>query len=204
VTSLFQILTDLYYRALHSLRHIDGLGPLLLRVYLAPIFIIAGGHKLSSIESTAGYFEYLGMPAPELMAYFAGGTEFLGGWLILLGLGTRLVALPLMLTMVVAAVTAHWQFGWHALPESTLTMPWEWRTDLIDEANVRKDAVKSLLREHGNYDWLTARGSITILKSGIEFAATYFIMLLVLLFIGGGRYVSADYWLARWQGRDTA
>jgi len=197
VLQLLQTLTHYYDRGLSALRHADGLGPLLLRVYLAPIFIIAGGHKLSAIESTAGYFEYLGLPAPELMAYFAGGTEFIGGWLILVGLGTRLVALPLMMTMVVAAVTAHWQFGWHALPESTLTMPWEWRTDLVEEANVRKDAAKTLLREHGNYDWLTARGSITILKSGIEFAATYFIMLLVLLFTGGGRYVSTDYWLAR-------
>ena len=199
--SLLQTLSQYYSRGLSALSHVEGLGPLLLRIYLAPIFIIAGGHKLSAIESTAGYFEYLGVPAPELMAYLAGGTEFIGGWLILLGLGTRLVALPLMMTMAVAAVTAHWQFGWHALPESTLTMPWEWRMDLIDEANVRKDAARELLREHGNYDWLTARGSITILKSGIEFAATYFIMLMVLLFTGGGRYVSLDYWLARWQAR---
>lgn len=194
-------LIGLYDKFLASLRHADGLGPLLLRVYLAPIFIIAGGHKLSAIESTAGYFEYLGLPAPELMAYLAGGTEFFGGWLLLLGFATRLVALPLMVTMAVAAVTAHWQFGWHALPESTLTMPWEWRTDLIEEANTRKEAAKDLLREHGNYDWLTGRGPITVLKSGIEFAATYFIMLLALLFSGGGRYFSIDYWLARQQGR---
>ncbi|HEX5635541.1 MAG TPA: DoxX family protein, partial [Gammaproteobacteria bacterium] len=34
--------------------------------------------------------------------------------------------------------------------------------------------------------------------NGIEFAATYLIMLLVLFFYGAGRYVSADYWLQTW------
>ena len=55
----------------------------------------------------------------------------------------------------------------------------------------------TLLREHGNYDWLTETGSITVLKNGIEFAATYFIMLLALFFTGAGRYLSLDYWIAR-------
>jgi putative oxidoreductase len=36
-----------------------------------------------------------------------------------------------------------------------------------------------------------------VLNNGIEFAATYFIMLLALFFIGAGRYVSLDYWIAR-------
>ncbi len=36
-----------------------------------------------------------------------------------------------------------------------------------------------------------------VLNNGVEFAATYFIMLLVLFFIGGGRYLSVDYWIAR-------
>jgi hypothetical protein len=36
-----------------------------------------------------------------------------------------------------------------------------------------------------------------LLNNGIEFAATYFIMLLALFFIGAGRYLSVDFWLAR-------
>jgi putative oxidoreductase len=36
-----------------------------------------------------------------------------------------------------------------------------------------------------------------VLNNGIEFAATYFIMLLALFFLGGGKYISADYWIAR-------
>ena len=102
-----------------------------------------------------------------------------------------------MFTMFIAAVTAHWDKGWHALPESTLTVPWEWRTDLIEEGNLRKDRIKDIIKEHGNYTWLTEAGSVTVLKNGIEFAATYFIMCLVLLFSGAGRWFSIDYWIAK-------
>jgi putative oxidoreductase len=62
----------------------------------------------------------------------------------------------------------------------------------------RLDRAKSILKEHGNYEWLTENGSIIMLNNGIEFAATYFIMLLALFFIGGGRYVSLDYWLKKY------
>jgi uncharacterized membrane protein YphA (DoxX/SURF4 family) len=181
---------------------IEGIAPLLLRIYLAPIFILAGYGKLAAFEDTAAYFGNpdwgLGLPFPELMTAMAGGTELIGGWLLLFGLATRLIALPLMATMAVAALTAHWQFGWHALPESTLTVPWEWRMDLIEGANERKEAAKSVLREYSNYEWLTENGNITILKNGIEFAATYFIMLLVLFFTGGGRYTSVDHFIDKW------
>lgn len=190
-----------------KIQTLDGLAPLLLRIYLAPIFIKAGYGKLMSLEDTAAYFGNadwgLGLPFPELMALLAGGTEFIGGWLLIFGFATRLIAIPLMFTMLVAAVTAHWQYGWHALPESTLTVPWEWRTDLIEGANERKQAAKSLLQEYGNYNWLTENGSITILKNGIEFAATYFVMLLVLLFTGGGRFVSVDYFVDKWIKKTT-
>jgi uncharacterized membrane protein YphA (DoxX/SURF4 family) len=92
-----------------------------------------------------------------------------------------------MVTMIVAAASAHWSNGWHALPETTLTVPWEWRTDLIDAAQERKEMANSILEQHGNINWLTEAGSFTVLKNGIEFAATYFIMLLMLFFTGAGK-----------------
>ena len=128
------------------------------------------------------------------MAFLAGWGELLGGWLLLFGLLARLSSLILVVTMVVAATTAHWENGWHALPETTLTMPWEWREDIIEQAVEKRTKARDLLREHGNYRWLTASGSITVLKNGIEFAATYALMLLVLLIYGGGRFFSVDYW----------
>jgi len=62
-------------------------------------------------------------------------------------------------------------------------------------ATERLDEAKSILKEHGNYEWLTENGSFVVLNNGIEFAATYFIMLLALFFLGAGRFVSLDYWI---------
>jgi len=56
---------------------------------------------------------------------------------------------------------------------------------------------RELLVEHGNYAWLSEHGPLVILNNGIEFAATYAIMLLVLMVTGGGRFTSIDYYLAR-------
>jgi uncharacterized membrane protein YphA (DoxX/SURF4 family) len=182
---------------LDKTRAIDFLGPLALRLYLAPIFFFAGSNKLAHVEDVASWFEWLGFPAPTLMVYLAGLSELLGGIALLIGFAVRWFAIPLMVTMVVAAWTAHWENGWHALPETQLTVPWEWRTDLIEGAELRKEKAKEILEEHGNYEWLTETGSITILKNGIEFAATYFIMLLVLFFVGAGRFFSMDYWIRR-------
>jgi len=188
---------------LDATRAIDFLGPLALRIYLAPIFIAAGSNKLSHIDNVTYWFANIGIPASELMAYIAALTELLGGIALIAGLAVRWMAVPLMFTMVVAATTAHWDNGWHVLPESELTTPWEWRTDMIEGGQTRKKEAIALLKEHGNYSELTEHGNITILKNGIEFAATYFIMLLVLFFVGAGRYMSADYWIAkRYRRRD--
>lgn len=197
MNKLIDVITDAQALLLEKIKLLDFTAPLLLRIYLAPIFIMAGWGKLSDLESTAYYFgEYLGLPLPDLMAFLAGATEFFGGIAILIGFATRWFSLPLMMTMVVAAATAHWANGWHALPETTLTVPWEWRTDLIDEAVKRRDVARNLLEQHGNYEWLTEAGGFTVLKNGIEFAATYFIMLLPLLFFGAGR-ASVDHLLSR-------
>jgi uncharacterized membrane protein YphA (DoxX/SURF4 family) len=178
-------------------RAIDFLAPLALRIYLAPIFILAGSNKLAYGDNLVPYFASLGIPAPEIMVYVAALTELAGGIALLGGLAVRWFAIPLMFTMFVAATTAHWENGWHVLPETELTVPWEWRTDLIEEANIRKGKAKDILREHSNYEWITEAGNFTVLKNGIEFAATYFIMLLALFFMGAGKYFSLDYWIAR-------
>jgi putative oxidoreductase len=61
----------------------------------------------------------------------------------------------------------------------------------------RLERARAILQEYGNYDWLTGSGSFVISNNGIEWAVTYFVMLLTLFFIGGGKYLSADYWVAR-------
>jgi len=187
-------------RNLHNLfnrtRAVDFLGPLALRLYLVPVFWMAGTNKLNSMESTIEWFgnsEWgLGLPFPTLMTYLATGTEVIGAFLLLVGLGVRYISIPLMVTMMVAAMTVHWQNGWLAIAEGANSLFANERT--IDAIS-RLDRAKDILREHGNYQWLTENGSFVVLNNGIEFATTYFIMLLALLFVGAGRYVSIDHWI---------
>lgn len=198
---------------LDKTRKADFLAPLFLRLYLAPIFISAGFNKLNSFESTVAWFGNsdwgLGLPAPFLMAFLATATEIIGGFALLLGVATRWFAGPLMFTMIIAATTAHWGNGWYAIaPSSTQTsmsnvlapigFPGaEASLQNSEEVGARLGAAKELLRENGNYEWLTETGNFVVLNNGIEFAITYLIMLLALFFMGAGRYVSIDYWVRR-------
>lgn len=80
---------------------------LLLRLYWGWSFAQTGWGKLMNLERTAGYFETLGIPLPQLNAFTAGATELVGGALLALGLFARPAALPLTFTMLVAYATAH-------------------------------------------------------------------------------------------------
>ena len=82
---------------------------LVIRLYWGWSFMAAGWGKLTNLDSTATYFASLGIPFPACNAAVSGGAEFFGGLLLLLGLGTRLVAPVLIINMVVAYVTAHTQ-----------------------------------------------------------------------------------------------
>jgi uncharacterized membrane protein YphA (DoxX/SURF4 family) len=196
-----------------KLNAIDWLGPLALRLYLAPIFIGVGAHKFANWDDMVAWFGNpdwgLGLPMPALMVFLAASAELFGGLALLLGAATRLVVIPLMITMIVAATTAHWENGWFAIAPgdpntstakvfAAVGIPAAQRS-LENSVDVgeRLAAAKSILRRHGNYSWLTEKGSFVVLNNGIEFAATYFMMLLMLLFSGAGRWVSIDYWLSK-------
>ncbi|MEP0203394.1 MAG: DoxX family protein [Halioglobus sp.] len=184
-----------WYYSIHNaifprLQHLDGLAPLALRLYLVPVFWMAGTQKISGIDNTIEWFGNpdwgLGLPFPTLLAYMAAYTEAIGALLLLIGLATRWISIPLIVTMLVAAFAVHWDNGWYAIADSS-----------SQDVAVRLGAAKDILREHGNYSWLTEAGNFVILNNGIEFAITYMLMLFSLLFTGGGRYVSVDYYLSR-------
>ncbi len=190
-------------RLLDSTRVTDFLAPLALRLYLAPVFWMAGTSKLTDMESTIEWFGNpdwgLGLPFPELMAWLATTTETVGALLLVVGLAVRWISVPLMVTMIVAIVTVHWQNGWQAIADARFCL---FNCTDAQEAVERLAVARDILREHGNYDWLTGQGSFAVLNNGIEFAATYLIMLLVLFYFGAGRLVSLDYWVARLIGAD--
>lgn len=169
---------------------------LALRLYLAPIFWMAGTRKLKDIDSTIAWFANadwgLGLPLPALLAWLATLTEVIGALLLLVGLGVRWVSIPLMVTMLVAGLTVHWQNGWLAIASGSGFF----ETERTIEATQRLARAKDILQEHGNMNWLTEYGNFVVLNNGIEFAATYFVMLLALLYLGSGK-AGADYWLNR-------
>lgn len=186
------------HQLLAQSRRWDFLAPLALRLYLAPIFWMAGTSKLTSMESTIAWFGNpdwgLGLPFPTLLAWLAALSETVGAVFLLFGFAVRYISIPLMITMVVAALTVHWQNGWLAIAEGAGSL---FANERTLEAVERLAKAKEILREYGHYDWLTEHGSFVVLNNGIEFATTYFIMLLTLFFIGAGRYLSIDFWLRR-------
>ena len=100
-------LVERYYRLL--IRVSSNLqSPFLLavRLYWGWQFMQTGWGKLSDIGKVIGFFTDLGIPAPVLNAYFVSALEFGGGLLLILGLGSRLIALPLVINMMVAYITA--------------------------------------------------------------------------------------------------
>jgi putative oxidoreductase len=82
--------------------------PLLLamRLYWGWQFFVTGKGKLTNLDKVTGYFESLHIPHAHLNAIMAGCTECFGGLFLLLGLGSRMLTVPLIVTMCVAYATA--------------------------------------------------------------------------------------------------
>ena len=219
-------LANLYQSFNAKLSFFDGIPALLIRLYLAPVFIMAGYSKMQladpdvigissfmaspDIVNWFGNAEWgLGLPMPELLANLATWTEFFGGWILLIGLATRLISIPLMFTMIVAATSVHLDNGWFAItptnPETSPAKVADWlgfesasaSLENSVDTGTKLSKMRDILEENGNTDWLYGNGNIVVLNNGIEFATTYFIMLLALFFIGAGRFTSVDYYLSR-------
>ncbi len=184
-------------------RTAEFMAPLLLRWYLAPVFWMAGVQKFSHFSETAVWFgdaeSGLGLPAPYIWVFLVALFETLGAVFLFLGFATRVISLPLMVIMAVAALEVHWPNGWLAIAAGQGLFA----TGRTMAAVERLQQAKEILQSQTDYNWLTEHGNLVMLNNGVEFAVTYFVMLLTLFFIGGGRYVSADYWLKRhWHWQD--
>jgi len=79
---------------------------LLLRIDFGYQFFEAGKAKLDDIPKAIENFTNWGVPAPVLNAYFIGWLETCCGILLILGLASRLVAVPLVIDMVTAFLVA--------------------------------------------------------------------------------------------------
>lgn len=186
-------------------------------LYLAPIFIIAGLNKYENFTATVEWYGNadwgLGLPLPSLLVVLTILAELVGGFALLFGWLTRLFGVLLVITMTVAAWTVHLKNGWFAIAPSdgstSAARFFDWldfgsaQASLAASSGIgeRLAMARSILQEHGNYEWLTEMGNFVILQNGVEFAATYFLLLLFLLIYGGGKWVSVDYWAGKWANK---
>lgn len=93
-------------RGLSVARRLDWLAPLIGRITLGVLFVSTGWGKVHGLDKVAVFFGELGIPAPALNAHVVSFVELIGGALLLFGLFSRLAALPLVVSMAVAIVTA--------------------------------------------------------------------------------------------------
>ena len=217
-------MVSLYYRVYDWLTaaagQLDGLASLGIRLYLAPVMLAAGWEKLNgenwfsfSLDSFPFPFNVL---PPDLSWFLATWTEFLGGILLILGLAVRWISIPLRVVMWVGATAIHLDNGWAAIAPSSpspaciqgteeqqstgsferFILCYNVNERTIEASKRLKDA-REVLQDNQGYSYLKEYGSYVKLNNGVEFAVTYFLMLLALLVIGGGRYFSLDYWLSR-------
>ncbi|MPY22986.1 DoxX family protein [Shewanella psychropiezotolerans] len=172
---------------LNRCKKFDFIALLAIRLYLIPVIYTGAHSKVVGFSGTVTSFGEggLNLPFPTLMAFMATGTEIIGLICIALGLFTRVMSVPMIFMMSAASALVHWSNGWLVV------------ADKGAESSMRLSSFMTWLGENfpGRYNYLTELADPVMLNNGMEFPITYFVMFMVLFFYGGGRYVSADYWL---------
>ena len=96
---------------------------ILVRLAVGGVFFASGLIKFLYANQGAGRFAKLGIPAPELTASFVGVVEIVAGLLLVVGLATRLAAIPLFINMLVAIGTSKLPILFGAGPEPVAAAP---------------------------------------------------------------------------------
>jgi putative oxidoreductase len=99
-------LASIYARLSAAISHLQSLFLLAVRLYWGWQFAQSGWGKLHHLDKVTDFFRTLNLPAPALTAHLVSGLEFVGGILLILGLGSRLIGLILTVNMLMAYWTA--------------------------------------------------------------------------------------------------
>jgi len=93
-----------------------GVGLLVLRAVVGIVMIVHGWQKffVDGISGVDGFFTQVGVPLPGLSAVVVATVELVGGALMVLGLGTRIVGALYALCMIGAIVFVHASAGFLA------------------------------------------------------------------------------------------
>ncbi|HVY45073.1 MAG TPA: DoxX family protein [Minicystis sp.] len=106
MSSTVTTIAKLRRRALDALEPARPAALLLARIGVGLVFLSTGWGKIHDLDKVAHFFETLGIPAPGFQAAFVGYTELLCGAALVVGLLSRLATIPLIVSMVVAILTA--------------------------------------------------------------------------------------------------
>jgi putative oxidoreductase len=121
--TVLSFISNVRDRTLSITQRLDWLGPLVARVTLGVLFMSTGWGKVHSLPKVIAYFTELGIPFPGIQAPMVSFIELIGGALLIIGLGARLAAIPLMGSMVVAILTAQRE-NVHGLPDLFGLVEW--------------------------------------------------------------------------------
>ena len=80
----------------------EWIAQLLVRLFVGYFFMETGWGKLHNLDGFAQRFAGWGIPYPYFNAALSAYTEFIGGWLTIFGISTRLVSIPMIINMLVA------------------------------------------------------------------------------------------------------
>lgn len=83
-----------------------GRAVVLIRIVVGGVFLTEGIQKFLFPEALgAGRFAHIGIPEPQVLGPFVGVVEIACGGLVMLGLLTRLAAIPLLINITVAIIS---------------------------------------------------------------------------------------------------
>ena len=183
-----------YVMSFGNFGYLSGLNflpPLLIRLYLATVFWVAGTTHIGMQGEITHLLGSAGFPLPVFFAQLLVGVEIIGAIFLLVGFAVRWICVPLIISVVMAAIFVHWSNGWlYIVTEGNSGL---FYTDKTVEAYQRLGEIKQLLQENK----ITDTTNLVVLNDGVEITAIYFIMLLTLFFMGAGRYFSIDYFIFR-------
>ena len=108
------MLKKLYGEVSRLLSYLQSVALLLARLAVAYGFYEPAMMKWADIGAVSKWFESMGIPFPTLNAYMAATTEITGVVLLVLGLMTRVISIPMIIIMVVAIKTVHLAHGFSA------------------------------------------------------------------------------------------
>jgi putative oxidoreductase len=116
--TLFTLCASIYRQLIAKGGYVQSTILLIIRLAWGWQLLESGHAHLADVEGTAKNFAEWGIPMPTLNVYLAGSTEMIGGALLMLGLATRLISVPLLFNFCVAYLTASRETVKHLLSQN--------------------------------------------------------------------------------------